>query len=414
MMAFQAGGPHAQDRALEALAYAYEEMTRTPHQARWSKPQGKHDPLQLDKTFRLSPRGIGLVIGCSTFPTWNSYPGLFASLATGNPVVVKPHPGAVLPLAITVAIFHEVLAEAGLPREIVALAPDGARSPHTMELALRPEVKLIDYTGSAAFGNWLEENTRQAQVFAEKSGVNSVIVDGTDDLKGMVRNLAFSLSLYSGQMCTSPQNLYIPQNGIDTPDGKLDADGVCSAIAEGVRKFLSDPDRAAEVLGGIQSEATLSRLGQAAGLGEVVLASETREHPKFPDARVRTPLLIELDGAHADPSGEEWFGPIAFFVITDSTDQSIPMARELADRRGAMTWAVYSRSDAVLENVEEAALEVGVALSCNLTKGVFVNQSAAFSDFHGTSGNPACSACLSDGDFVASRFRVVQSRRQAA
>ena len=27
-MAFQAGGPHAQDRALEAIAYAYAEMTR--------------------------------------------------------------------------------------------------------------------------------------------------------------------------------------------------------------------------------------------------------------------------------------------------------------------------------------------------------------------------------------------------
>jgi hypothetical protein len=49
--------------------------------------------------------GIGLVIGCCTFPTWNSYPGLFANLATGNAVVVKPYPGD---------RFHRQFVERGL------------------------------------------------------------------------------------------------------------------------------------------------------------------------------------------------------------------------------------------------------------------------------------------------------------
>jgi hypothetical protein len=58
-------------------------------------------------------------------------------------------------------------------------------------------------------------------------------------------------------------------------------------------------------------------------------------------------------------------------------------------------------------------MDAGVALSCNLTGGVYVNQSAAFSDFHGTGANPACNAALTDGAFVAGRFRTVQSRRHA-
>ncbi len=65
----------------------------------------------------------------------------------------------------------------------------------------------------------------------------------------------------------------------------------------------------------------------------------------------------------------------------------------------------------MLAQVEQAALDVGVHLSANLTGGVFVNQSAAFSDFHGTGANPATNAALTDGAFVASRFRIVQSRR---
>ncbi|MGE5669448.1 MAG: phenylacetic acid degradation protein PaaN, partial [Betaproteobacteria bacterium] len=71
VMAFQAGGPHAQDRGLEAVAYAWDQMRRVPKHAMWEKPQGKNEPLRMDKHFRIVPRGVALVIGCSTFPTWN-------------------------------------------------------------------------------------------------------------------------------------------------------------------------------------------------------------------------------------------------------------------------------------------------------------------------------------------------------
>ena len=66
-----------------------------------------------------APRGVALVIGCNTFPTWNTYPGLFASLACGNPVLVKPHPRAVLPLAISVEIARAVLRDAGFDTVVV-------------------------------------------------------------------------------------------------------------------------------------------------------------------------------------------------------------------------------------------------------------------------------------------------------
>ena len=90
VMAFQAAGPHAQDRGLEAVAYAWDEMRRVPAKAYWEKPQGKNEPLKMEKRYRVVPRGVGLVIGCNTFPTWNGYPGLFASLATGNAVSRTP------------------------------------------------------------------------------------------------------------------------------------------------------------------------------------------------------------------------------------------------------------------------------------------------------------------------------------
>ena len=95
MMSFQASGPHAADRALEAIAAGYEELQRFPASALWDKPMGKFN-IQLDKEWRAVPKGISVVIGCSTFPTWNSVTGIYASLVTGNTVIVKPHPGAII------------------------------------------------------------------------------------------------------------------------------------------------------------------------------------------------------------------------------------------------------------------------------------------------------------------------------
>ncbi|RFB68575.1 MULTISPECIES: phenylacetic acid degradation protein PaaN [unclassified Herbaspirillum] len=408
MMSFQAGGPHAQDRAVEAIAYAWQETSRIPAGAHWEKPQGKHDPLKMQKSFRIVPRGIGLVIGCCTFPTWNSYPGMFADLATGNTVIVKPHPGAILPLAITVEIARAVIAEAGFNPDVVTLVAHEAGDKVATELALRPEIKLIDFTGSSANGNWLERNAVQAQVFTEKSGVNQIVIDSTADFKGMARNIAFSLVLYSGQMCTTPQNIYIPKDGIDTAEGHVSFDAVVAAIGEAIGKLTGDPVKAVELLGAIQNTAVLDRIEAARKVGEVVLDSVSLQHPQFPEARIRTPLLVKAAGGKAVT--EEFFGPISFAVASDSTAESIKLAEKTVREHGALTLSAYTTDAAVKEALGDAAAEAGVALSLNLTGGVFVNQSAAFSDFHGTGANPAANAALADTAFVASRFRVVQTR----
>jgi phenylacetic acid degradation protein paaN len=410
VMAFQAAGPHAQDRGLEAVAYAWDEMRRVPAKAYWEKPQGKNEPLKMEKRYRVVPRGVGLVIGCNTFPTWNGYPGMFASLATGNAVVVKPHPNAILPLAISVQIAREVLTEAGFDPNVVTLVAHAAGDDIAQKLALRPEVKLIDFTGSSANGEWLERNARQAQVFTEKAGVNQIVIDSAADIRGVARNIAFSLALYTGQMCTAPQNIYVPRGGIDTAEGHLSFDQVAQALGEAVQKLLGDPARAVEILGAVVNDGIAERIDAARSLGPILLDSQTIAHPQFKDARIRTPLLVKLDAKDEGEYLKEWFGPIAFVIATDDTAQSLDITRRAIKDHGALTLSVYATSPAVIDEAIAAAEEAGVALSINLTGGVFVNQSAAFSDFHGTGANPAANAALTDAAFVASRFRVVQHR----
>lgn len=411
MMAFQAGGPHAQDRGLEAVSYAYREMKRCPATATWQKRVSKTETVTLEKTWRIIPRGISVTVGCSTFPTWNSYPGIFASLVTGNAVIVKPHPGAVLPLAITVEVMREVLAEAGFDPNVITLVCDSHDDPVAQDLVTRPDIGIVDFTGGNAFGDWIEAHARQARVYTEKAGVNSIVLDGTDDVRGTTGNIAFSLCLFSGQMCTTPQNIYIPEGGIDTPEGRMSFDDAAAAIVKAVDWFVSDPARAAEVSGAIQSTHTAARIDAARKSATTILRDSTViDNERFPDARTATPLILQVDASDALQYQQEAFGPIVYIVRTADTAESIAIAADTARSQGGLTAAVWSRSNDVLDHAVDALTAAGVSTSCNLSGQIWVNQSSAFSDFHVSGANPSGNATLCDAAFVVDRFRFVASR----
>jgi len=337
LMAFHAGGPHALDRGLEAVAYSYAEMTRLPRgQIRWEKPQGKRDPLQVDKQWRTRPRGVAVTIGDSTSPTWTSYPRVFASLATGNPVIIKPHPGTILPLALFVETARSVLSGSGFDPNTVLLAVDTLDAPIAEELVMHPAVGIVDYTGGSGFGEWLEENVTHALVFTGKAGVNSVVIDSAEDLKGVFRNLSVSLTMYSGQMCTSPHNIYVPRDGIAVGDEHVSFDDVVSGLAGAIDGLLSDDQRAGDILGAIKSGDTAGRVADASATGVVLLESREVNHPSYPDAEVRTPVIVRVDAADTDVYMREVSGPVIYVIATDGTEESLGSATHSAIARGAI------------------------------------------------------------------------------
>jgi len=412
MMAFQASGPHAADRALEAIAAGYEELNRFPAHALWNKPMGKFN-IQLDKEWRAIPKGISLVIGCSTFPTWNSVTGIYGSLITGNTVLVKPHPGAILPIAVFVSEIQNVLAEQNLDPQICQLAADTFDHMITKELAEHPDVKLIDYTGNSAFGSYLESLQGKA-VFTEKTGVNSVILDSVQDADKVAANLAFSLSLYSGQMCTAPQNFFIPSQGIKTSQGTLSFDEFAEKLVAQINALVDNPKAGPFVLGAVQNKKTSERVNEAVKLpGKVWLQSKTIENPQFKNARTVTPVVIEVSAEKKDIFSKELFGPIALLIKTKDTSHSIALAQEMAQLHGAISCGAYT-TDAVVRNdiADEMAL-AATPVSFNLTGGIYMNQNAAFSDFHVTGGNPAGNASFTNPEYVTRRFTWVGHREPA-
>ena len=411
MMSFQASGPHANDRALEVLSMAYHELNRFPSDVTWVKNMGKFD-LTLQKNYKAIPKGVALVVGCSTFPTWNTVPGLFGSLMTGNASIVKPHPKSVLPIAIVVAEMQKALIAAGLPASVVQLGVDTLDHPITKELAEDTAVKLIDYTGGSAFGDYIE-SLQGKTVFTEKAGVNSVILDSVADANAVFGNLAFAASLYSGQMCTAPQNIFVSDEGVKTAEGILSYDDVVAGIANAVKGLAENPKMGAGTLGAIQNDITSTRVKsvEAAAGSSVALASMNIVNPEFPDARTASPTVIAVDAADVKSWKHECFGPIVFVVKTESAAHSLALTSDSASELGAITCSCYSTDNEFMTEVEDAMNEVFTPVSFNFTGAAFVNQHAAFSDFHVTGGNPSGNASFTDSQYVNRRFVWVGNRK---
>ena len=411
VMAFAGSGANALDRGLEALAYAHKAMADVPASATWERQFGKGGTARLEKQYHLVPRGVGVVVCCATFPLWNGYPALCANLATGNPVVFKPHPSAILPVAMVTTVCREVLAGAGFDPNLVCMVADTREEPATMALLEHPATAIVDFTGSPRFGQWIERHCAGKLVYTETAGCNSVVIESTDNLQGMASAIAHSLCQASAQMCTSVQNIHIPAGGILAGGLRVGFDEVAAAIVAEVEKYLANP----QVLCGTLVEAdilhTIERYrGLAGQYGRLLRDSGPLDYADFPRARTASPLILEVTEAARDIYRDEIFGPVSFLIKGATIEDCLRDATANARERGAITSHVYSVDEAFLDRAVAAYHDAGASVACNLV-GMPINFAAAYSDYHVTGLNPAGTACLADLAFVSNRFRIVQSKR---
>jgi phenylacetic acid degradation protein paaN len=415
-MSYTGSGTNALDRGVEALAYAQAAMLDVPREALWERRFGA-TAIRLRKRYQLVPRGVAVCFACATFPTWNAYPAMLASLATGNAVIVKPHPTAILPMALAVRVCRQVLTDTGFSPDLVALCPDTLEAPVGKLLVKHPHTAIVDFTGSARFGAWVEANAHPALCYSETSGVNTVVVESVDELEPVLKSLATTMSLFSAQMCTSPQNVYLPRDGVVHRGGRIGAGEFGEALAAAISAIADDPKRAAPIMAAIQSPSTPALLDQmeleGARSGRILRASRPYQHPEFARARTRTPALIGVEAGARQLYGEERFGPVGFVITTRDRDAALATAAADARESGGITAFLYSRDEPYVERAIAAYSSAGAQLTCNLTGPMPLNFAAAYSDYHVTGLNPAGNATLTDLAFVASRFRITQSRAPA-
>jgi NADP-dependent aldehyde dehydrogenase len=279
----------------------------------------------------LQPIGPVAVYAASNFPFAFSVAGgdTAAALAAGCPVVVKAHEGHPGTSAAVAGIVADALAEAGAPEGTLALVHGFDAG---VALVQHPVVRAAAFTGSQRGGRALHDlaaaRPEPIPFFGELGSVNPVVVlPGAARARGaeLARGYAASLTLGSGQFCTNPGLIFVPEES-----------GLAAAVGEAVTGSGAGPLLTAAIEAGYRRQT--AELDGSAAL--TPLATGTAD-PAAPHAVAPRAWYVTLDAfaADLDTLREECFGPAGLVVgYLDPADLEPVLAR----LGGSLTASVHT------------------------------------------------------------------------
>lgn len=284
----------------------------------------------------LIPIGPVAVFGASNFPfAFSVLGGDTASvLAAGNPVILKAHGSHPGTSQLSFDLMAAALGDGDAPEGTVGIVYGTAAG---AALVADPAIKAVGFTGSLAGGSALLDiiagREEPIPFFGELSSLNPVVVTpsaasahGAEIGSGLVA----SFTLGSGQLCTKPGFVLVPDN----------ADG--TALIEAARRELAEATDHVLLNEGIHAS-----YGQAttkyAGRSEVTI--HTGPAAEGPGYGV-TPALLQvrledLDGALVG----EVFGPLAIIVRYQPDDVQAAAARLFGMLPNSLTATLHSTDD---------------------------------------------------------------------
>jgi len=169
-----------------------------------SYPTQHHGALLADRANRKSyavriPYGVVASITPSNVPLLLAARVIAPALATGNAVLVKPHPSSNVCGGF---VFARIFEEAGLPPGLLHVIP--ARGKDSEAFETDPNISMIHFTGSSATGQRIAEVASRSlkKVSISGSGKNPLIVlDDVEDMDAVISTAVYSTFYFGGQSC---------------------------------------------------------------------------------------------------------------------------------------------------------------------------------------------------------------------
>ncbi|MFT4029074.1 MAG: aldehyde dehydrogenase (NADP(+)) [Protaetiibacter sp.] len=260
-------------------------------------------PPTPDLRRMLVPLGVVAVFAASNFPFAFSVAGgdTASALAAGNPVVVKAHSGHPELSRRTVELVATALTAAGAPEGSLALV-EGREAGNA--LVQHPLVRAAGFTGSIPGGRALFDlaaaRPEPIPFYGELGSLNPVVVTPAAAARratALAAGLVGSFTLGSGQYCTKPGLVFVPEGaGLEgevaaavrgAQAGPLLTERITAAFPDGVEALRADPSVTVVAEGSATPE----------GVTPIVLATDAAA------VAARAEILLE-----------EVFGPVTVLV----------------------------------------------------------------------------------------------------
>ncbi len=277
------------------------------------------------------PVGPVAVFAASNFPFAFSVAGndTASALAAGCPVVVKAHEGHPRTSLRTGEVVAAALAQAGAPAGVFGVV-HGVQA--GVRLLRHPAIAAAGFTGSVRGGLALARICAERPVpipfFGELGSVNPVVVlPGAAAARPdeIAAGYAASLTLGTGQFCTNPGLLFVPQN----------AGPLLEAITKAVEVSAGGPMLTARIHDGYESAvAELDARRDMSLLAE----GQPGDGPWAATPKVFTLSLADFS-AGLPGLGEERFGPAGLVITYDGVPDVLAV---LARLRGNLVGVVHA------------------------------------------------------------------------
>ena len=297
----------------------------------FTKPLPLPGPTGEQNELRLHGRGVIAAISPWNFPL-AIFTGLVsAPLAAGNAVIAKPAGQTPLIGALAIELMHQ----AGIPKDIVQLAPGSGRIVGG-SLTAHPLLSGVVFTGSTETARMINRTLAERDgpiipFVAETGGQNAMIVDSSALPEQVTRDVISSAFQSAGQRCSALRVLFVQEDV---------ADGMIEMIAGAMEALkVGDPSDLTTDVGPVIDEAAKKVLD---------------DHLKWLDKNAQR--ICRLKAPKEAANG--WFVPPAFYEI-----QSLSQLNR--ENFGAILHVVRFAGDK-LDKVVEAINATGYGLTLGL------------------------------------------------
>jgi succinate-semialdehyde dehydrogenase / glutarate-semialdehyde dehydrogenase len=299
------------DRAQVTLRICAEEATRiTGELVSLAATRGQHERIAF--TLRV-PIGVVCAITPFNSPLNTVIHKVAPAFAAGNAVILKP--SAITPL--TAAMLCDVLLEAGMPPQFIALLHGGGEETGRWLLE-EQAIGFYTFTGSTRVGKAIHAAAGLRRTQLELGSIASTVVCADADLDKAMPKIANAAFRKAGQVCTSIQRLFVEDTIIGEVTERLV--GLAATLPAGNPRLaqtrvgpMISPAAAERALGWVDE----ARLGQAR-----VACGGTRE------SSVMQPTVLIDVRAGMKVVDEEIFAPVVSLLPFSEVGEALRRAND--------------------------------------------------------------------------------------